>query len=100
MDKTTREYAHSIAKTLTIDQGQTARAIQQIWIEGYLKAIEKNNVKQLLADNQSKDALIKELAEALDQIATGTHPYNEREAFSFVDTARHIAQSALQKVKP
>jgi hypothetical protein len=37
------------------------------------------------------------LLEALEQIATGTQPYNEMEAFSFVDTARSIANDAINK---
>ena len=38
---------------------------------------------------------ISKLESALDKIANGTQPYNEREAFIFVDVAKQIASEAL-----
>jgi len=46
----------------------------------------------------------KQLAEALHKIENGTHPYNEREALSFVETSKAIANEALtnyqNQIKP
>ena len=53
----------------------------------------KDGALSLLGKLESK---IKKLETALEEIATGAQPYNEREAFSFVDTARSIAIRALQ----
>jgi hypothetical protein len=53
------------------------------------KYIECTETVQQLEDKISK------LESALDKIATGTQPYNEREAFIFVDIAKHIASEAL-----
>ena len=39
---------------------------------------------------------VENLKSALEKIATGTQPYNEMEAFSFVDTARSIANEAIE----
>ena len=43
---------------------------------------------------QSEDKISK-LESALDKIANGTQPYNEREAFTFVYIAKLIASKAL-----
>ena len=53
------------------------------------KYIECTETGQQLEDEISK------LESALDKIATGTQPYNEREAFIFVDVAKQIASEAL-----
>lgn len=39
---------------------------------------------------------VEHLKLALEKIANGAHPYNEREAFSFVETAKAIADDALK----
>ncbi len=38
---------------------------------------------------------IDRLESALEKIQNGTHPFNEREAFIFVDVAKQIASDAL-----
>jgi len=38
---------------------------------------------------------IDRLESALEKIKNGTHPFNEREAFIFVDVAKQIASDAL-----
>jgi hypothetical protein len=53
------------------------------------KYIECTETVQQLEDKISK------LESALDKIANGTQPYNEREAFIFVDIARQIASDAI-----
>lgn len=53
------------------------------------KYIECTETVQQLEDKISK------LESALDKIANGTQPYNEREAFIFVDIAKQIASEAL-----
>jgi hypothetical protein len=67
MDKTTREYAEELAISEYYNNdlpGGGSWSKKIAFERGYLKAIEKTNVKQLAEDNQSKEALIKELAEA------------------------------------
>ena len=44
-----------------------------------------------------RNAEIIELVEALNKIATGAYPFNEREAFIFVDIARKMANELLKK---
>lgn len=53
------------------------------------KYIECTETVQQLKDKISK------LQCALDKIANGTQPYNEREAFIFVDVAKQIASEAI-----
>lgn len=47
-------------------------------------------------ENSQLKKQVEHLKAALEKIATGTHPYNEMEAFSFVDTAKSIANEALE----
>ena len=44
---------------------------------------------------QQLEDKISKLESALDKIANGTQPYNEREAFYFVNIAKLIAREAL-----
>ena len=53
------------------------------------KYIECTETVQQLEDKISK------LESALDKISNGTQPYNERDAFIFVDIAKQIAIEAL-----
>ena len=55
------------------------------------KYIECTETVQQLEDKISK------LESALDKIANGTQPYNEREAFYFVNIAKLIAREALSQ---
>jgi hypothetical protein len=47
-------------------------------------------------ENSQLQKQVEHLKSALEKIATGTQPYNEMEAFSFVDTARSIANEAIE----
>jgi len=47
-------------------------------------------------ENNQLTKQVEHLKSALEKIATGTQPYNENEAFSFVDTARSIANEAIE----
>ena len=47
-------------------------------------------------ENSQLTKQVEHLKSALEKIATGTQPYNEMEAFSFVDTARSIANEAIE----
>lgn len=69
------------------------------FVEGYLYAVDffKNNYAlPLLA---SKDARIRELEEALRSIEIGADPRSEYQAYSWIDTAREIANKALTPPK-
>ena len=48
----------------------------------------------------SKDARIRELEEALRSIEIGADPRSEYQAYSWIDTAREIANKALTPPKP
>ena len=56
-------------------------------------AIEKES--QLLSKIDRLESALDRLESALEKIQNGTHPYNEREAFIFVDVAKQIACDAL-----
>jgi hypothetical protein len=47
-------------------------------------------------ENSQLTKQVEHLKSALEKIANGTQPYNEREAFSFVETAKAIAEDALK----
>ena len=47
-------------------------------------------------ENSQLKKQVEHLKSALEKIASGTQPYNEMEAFSFVDTARSIANEAIE----
>lgn len=43
---------------------------------------------------------IKDLESYLDRIANGAQPYNDREAWSWIETARQLANEAFSPVNP
>lgn len=47
-------------------------------------------------ENSQLQKQVEHLKLALDKIANGAQPYNESEAFSFVETAKAIADEALK----
>ena len=51
---------------------------------------------ELEFENSQLTKQVEHLKSALEKIADGTHPYNEREAPSFVETAKAIADDALK----
>lgn len=53
------------------------------------------NLANITKTVQQLEDKISKLESALDKIANGTQPYNEREAFIFVDIAKQIASEAL-----
>lgn len=63
------------------------------------KGIMFDSKKEALFYSNLQDEKINILQDALISIQSGTSPYNEFEAFSFVSTAKSIASKALYDLK-